>query len=213
MVFEDLLEVVGDTPVFESSLLLAGDVRPSDVQRQLSRWTRDGKVVQLRRGLYALASPYRRVVAEPFLIANRLHAPSYVSCVSALAFHGLLPEAVPLTVSITTRRTVSYDTRLGGYRYHHIHGAYFFGYESASLAADQSAFVATPEKALLDLVYFQPGGDRPQYLESLRLQNLETLDTARLQELAGRAGTPKLRRAVERIVALANAESREYTIL
>jgi hypothetical protein len=37
MRFEDLLEIVDREPVFETGLLLAGDVDPADVRRQLSR--------------------------------------------------------------------------------------------------------------------------------------------------------------------------------
>src|SRR5689334_4820969 len=40
MRFEDLLETVDREPVFETGLLLAGDVDPADVRRQLSRWVR-----------------------------------------------------------------------------------------------------------------------------------------------------------------------------
>ena len=40
----------------------------------------------------------------------------------------------------------------------------------------QQAFVATPEKALLDLVYLAPEGDTPTYLQELRLQNMAQLD-------------------------------------
>ena len=72
MRFEDLLGVVGDEPVFEPGLLLAGDVDSADVRRQLSRWTRAGRLYQLRRGLYALAPPYQKVRPHPFLVANRM---------------------------------------------------------------------------------------------------------------------------------------------
>ena len=56
MKFARLLEIVGDEPVFETGLLLCGDVDPADVRRQLSRWTRNGQLHQLRRGLYALGA-------------------------------------------------------------------------------------------------------------------------------------------------------------
>ena len=59
MEFQELLHVVGDEPLFETGLLLAGDVNPDNVRRQLSRWTAAGKLYQLRRGLYALAPPYQ----------------------------------------------------------------------------------------------------------------------------------------------------------
>ena len=57
MKFQDLVAIVADEPVFDTGLLLAGPVGPAQVQRQLSRWVRAGRVLQLRRGLYALAPP------------------------------------------------------------------------------------------------------------------------------------------------------------
>ena len=51
MKFERLLTLVGEQPLFETGLLLAGDVDPAHVQRQLSRWVRSGRIRQLRRGL------------------------------------------------------------------------------------------------------------------------------------------------------------------
>jgi len=50
MEFANLLKIVGEEPVFETSLLLAGEVDPADVRRQLSRWTTSGRLHQLRRG-------------------------------------------------------------------------------------------------------------------------------------------------------------------
>ena len=44
MEFTELLGIVGSEPVFETGLLLAGDVNPADIQRQLSRWTAAGRL-------------------------------------------------------------------------------------------------------------------------------------------------------------------------
>ena len=38
MKFNELLAIVEDEPVFETSLLLSGKVDPADVRKQLSRW-------------------------------------------------------------------------------------------------------------------------------------------------------------------------------
>ena len=74
MKFAQLLAIVADEPVFETGLLLAGSVNPSDMRRQLVRWTQAGRLHQLRRGLYALAPPYRQIAPHPFHVANRLGA-------------------------------------------------------------------------------------------------------------------------------------------
>ena len=212
MEFPQLLEIVGKEPVFETGLLLAGAVDPNDVRRQLSRWTRAGRIYQLRRGLYALAPPFQKVKPHPFLIANRLVRGSYVSLQSALAYHGLIPEAVPVTTSVTALRPALRDTPLGVYEYRHIKRDLLFGYLRTDVGNGQHAFVATAEKALLDLVHLQPRGDAPEYLRELRLQNLERLDLERLQGQAARTESPKLRRAAARIISLAAAEAEEYEI-
>ena len=49
MQFTELQTAVGTEPVFETGLLLAGDQDPADVRRQLSRWTRAGKILHAVR--------------------------------------------------------------------------------------------------------------------------------------------------------------------
>jgi predicted transcriptional regulator of viral defense system len=213
MEFQRLLEIVGNEPAFETGLLLAGDVDPANVRRQLSRWTKKGRLYQFRRGLYALAPPFQKVKPHPFLVANSLVPGSYASLQSALAHHGLIPEAVPVTTSVTALRPASWDTPLGRYRYRHVKKELLFGYQLTDLGGNQQAFVATSEKALLDLVHLQPRGDTAEYLGTLRLQNLERLDLNRLQSQSAQANSPKLRRAADRIIKLAEAEAQEYETL
>ena len=204
---------VDDEPVFETGLLLAGDVNATDVRRQLSRWAAAGRVYQVRRGLYALAPPFARSKPHPFIVANYMMRGSYVSLQSALAHYGLIPEAVPVVTCVTTTRPSVWATPLGSFDFRRIKVGLFFGYQRLEVAPAQNAFVALPEKALLDLIYLQPGGDDRAYLEGLRLQNLERLDLARLQQLADRAAVPKLKRSVDTVVALAKAEIEEYESL
>jgi predicted transcriptional regulator of viral defense system len=101
-------------------LLLAGDANPSEVRRQLSRWTKTGKIYQFRRGLYCLASPFQKVKPHPFLVANRMLPASYVSVQSALAYYGMIPEFVPVTTGITTNRPAHWETPLGIFDFRHI---------------------------------------------------------------------------------------------
>jgi predicted transcriptional regulator of viral defense system len=213
MKFEELIEIIGDEPVFETGLLLAGSVDPKDVRKQLSRWTKAGRLYQLRRGLYALAPPFQKVTPHPFVIANRLGRGSYVSLQAALAHYSLIPEYVPVVTSVTTTRPARWDTALGRYEFHRLKTGLLFGYQLVDLSDGQSAFIAAPEKALLDLVYLQPGGDSPAYLSELRLQNLEQLDLDILQRQAEQTASPKLRRAAAFIAGLAQAETAEYETL
>ncbi len=213
MEFKTLLGLVGSEPLFDTSLLLAGDVQRSEIQRQLARWQRSGHVQQVRRGLYSLAPPYRRRTPHPFLVANRMVKASYVSCQSALAWYGLIPEYTPVTTSITTVRPDSWTTPFGEFRFRHIKHDLWFGYQLLSVTPDQKAFVAHPEKALLDLLYLTPGADDPLFLQELRLQNLEQLNQQQLNSFAERMGNLKVQRAVHELTKLANEQGEAFDIL
>jgi predicted transcriptional regulator of viral defense system len=213
MQFSKLLHLVGDEPIFESALLFAGEADLPYLQRQLSRWVKLGYLHQMRRGLYALASPYRKAVPHPFLVANRLVRASYVSCESALSYHGLIPEYVPMTTSITSQRPGQWTNAYGTFHYQNVKVGLFFGYERVQLDQTQQAFVATPEKALIDLIHLRPAGDNAQFLHALRLQQLDRLDLARMQEYATRASSPKLLRACETIRTMVSVESADYETL
>lgn len=213
MDFEHVLELVGDEPVFESSLLLAGKVDPANIQLQLARWTKSGRVYQLRRGLYAFAPPYQKVKPHPFVIANRMSRASYVSCQSALAFYGLIPEYVPATTSVTAHRPGRWETPLGVFDFRHIQFNLLRGYRMIDLGNEQRAFIATPEKALLDLIYLQPKSDSLAYMRELRLQNLERLNLDGLRGQVEVFNTPKLQRAAAIVARLAQTEILEFETL
>lgn len=213
MEFTELLQLVQDEPVFQTGLLLAGNVRATGVQKQLSRWTAAGRIYQLRRGVYALAPPFQRVKPHPFLVANNVLRGSYVSLQSALAYYGLIPDYAPVTTSVTTGRAAEWQTPLGIYTYRRIQSKWFRGYRFIEVSSGQKAFVALPEKALLDLVYLQPGGDTPTYLRELRLQNLETLDMAQLERLAVETDSSKLSRAVVHVRNLAREEAEAFEVV
>ena len=203
MNFRELVEVVGALPVFETGLLVAGSVDVADIRGQLARWTRSGRVLQLRRGLYTLAPPWRQCQPHPFLVANQLARGSYVSCEAALAHAHAIPEYVAETTSVTTSRPHTRTNALGRFSFRHLKGALFFGCQLQDLGHDQQAFVATPEKALLDMVHLHPGADDRAYLQELRI-DYDALCMKTLTAFAERTGSPKLRRAAEKIVRLAD---------
>jgi hypothetical protein len=210
MKFDDLLKAIANEPVFETGLLLAGNVDSADVRRQLSRWVKSGRLLQIRRGLYALASPYQKTIPHPFLVANRLVRGSYVSMQSAMSYHGLIPEGVTSVTSVTTGRPMVYETPLGRYEFHHIKPDFLQGFRLTELGNQQAAFLAVPEKALLDLVHLTPRGDEMSYLHELRLQGTEGLCP---EELLHYSVSPKLRRAVEFLLRSQSNESEGFETL
>lgn len=201
MKFSELLEIVEDEPVFETGFLMAGRSPEPGLPAQLSRWRRSGRLFRLRRGLYSLAPPYRKLIPHPFLVANRLVPGSYVTGLSALAFAHAIPEFVPEVTSCGPGRQHLRTTPLGRYSFRYLKADMRRGYRLMNLGPEQSAFVASPEKAFLDLVHLQPGGDDPAWIGELRL-NVENLSTDVMRDLASSLGRPKLTRAAARVRAL-----------
>ncbi len=196
MTFTDFLHVVGDEPVFETGLLAADGWSRAGITGQLDRWRRSGKLIQLRRGLYALAPPYQKVFPDPLLVANRLSPGSYVSGVAALAHYGAIPEAVFEMTSCGPGRPCVRETPLGRFSFRYLKPSLRTGYRLRELVGGQRAFVATPEKAFLDLAWFHPDGDDPAWINELRL-DLEAFTSAALMQVAAATRSPKLLRAAK----------------
>lgn len=114
-----------------------------------------------------------------------------------------------MTTSVTTNRPAQWETPVGIFDFRHIQVNFFEGYRFLDLGDNQGAFIASPEKALLDLVYLESGGDTHEYLSELRLNNLEGLNWQLLERLARKIEKPKLLRAIARMRELAG-EAGEY---
>ena len=157
-----------------------------------------------------MAGAYRKVEPHPFLVANQLRQPSYVSLQSTLAYYHLIPEYVPVVTSVTTQRPGLVETPLGNFLFRHLRPSLFSGFRLPEVEAGQPVLLASPEKSLLDLVYLTPGADTREYLKELRIENFAALDFRAFRKMARDSGSPKLARAVERMAELAAAE--EYRV-
>lgn len=197
----ELADLVQNEPVFSSSLLRVGGNPQEQIRVQLARWVRSGRVTQLRRGVYVLAKPYRKIEPHPFVMANFLSKASYVSCQSALGFYGLIPEHVPVVTSATTGRPEQIKTPMGSFLFRHLKKDLFAGYKRIPVGDRQEATIGTPEKALVDLLYLTPECDSEEYVRELRLQNMENIVRDALTMWADRTGSLKVARAARRILS------------
>ena len=117
--------------------------------RQLER---EGQIIRLKRGLYVNAMETAGRVLSAELIANHLYGPSYVSMSSALRYYGLIPEAVYTQQSMTLKHAKVFDTPLGRFEYIYIPREAFSVGLTIVRQADYAFVMASPEKALCDLV-------------------------------------------------------------
>jgi predicted transcriptional regulator of viral defense system len=210
MYFQQVVPHLKNLPLFESGQLYAGNDNPQQVQRQLTDWARAGKVIQLKRGLYALAAPYQSEQPHSYVIANRMVNASYVSLHMALSHYDLIPEHVAVVTSVTTGRPGEWQNPYGHFSYQHIQPALFIGFQHHQLTQHQCGYIATPEIALLDLIYLTPEADSEGYIRALRLQYLDQLNVERLRAYVQRADKPKLQRALIHILQVVEEELTEY---
>lgn len=178
------LEHFGNIPVSTSALAsLFPDMKAN--KQKVYNIESSGNVIRLKRGLYVVAPEVSRVALSTELIANHLYAPSYVSMQTALRYYGLIPEAVYTTQSMTLKHTRSFDTPIGRFEYRTI-SREAFAIGVTSINKQNYAFlIATPEKALCDLIAYSPKvnlrylTDVEQYLEEdirFETEELRNLD-------------------------------------
>lgn len=118
------------------------------------RAVQSGEILRLKPGLFVLGAPYRKTEPHPYVLAASLHWPSHISLQSALAYHGLIPEAVYQVSSVTHARSRKFTTPLGVFSFHTVKVRLpRAGVETLELSPNAWAFVATPLRAIADLLY------------------------------------------------------------
>lgn len=161
--------------------LLKGYKRPNDKVHALLN---DGILESVKKGLYIAGPALKTNRPEPFLLANHVLGPSYVSLDTALSYHGWIPERVYEVASMTTKVSRKFTTPVGVFTYTHLSLPYYaFGIRQIQLTDEQFAMMATPEKALFDKVITTSGlilRSRTQVIRYL-LEDLR-IDEDRLRE-------------------------------
>lgn len=155
-----------DLACFNVNQVYAWD--PGFNRNNLVRWTATGLIIRLRQGYYTFPEYIGRP-DYPLWFANRIYRPSYISLHSALAFYGMIPEAVMQVTSVTSLKTALFSNAFGEYSYKSVKSELMFGFDLKSMADGRTLSFATPEKALLDLLYLNPFYDTEQDMEDLRL--------------------------------------------
>ena len=142
--------------------------KPGFDRNNIVRWTKNGLLLRLRQGFYTFPE-YKVKPDFALYFANRIYRPSYVSLQTALAFYGIIPEAVVQITSVTSLKTMSFSNDFGDYEYKSVKAELLFGYDLKPIADGRTLQIAKPEKALLDLLYLFPFYNSEREMEDLRL--------------------------------------------
>ena len=161
---------------------------PQFDRTNLTRWIRKGYISRLRQGYYTFPD-YRSKRDFSLYFANRIYKPSYISLHTALSFYGMIPEAVSQITSVTPLKTATFKNDFGDYSYKNIKDDLMFGYELKEMDEYRRLMFATPEKALLDLLYLYPFYNSEKEMEELRIDEYylrEDLNVEMLMSYNGR---------------------------
>lgn len=153
----DEIKEFAEQPITKQLILsvLKDYKRPYD---KINELVKQGMLILVRRGFYIPGEKANIKRPEPFLLANHLMGPSYISLESALSYWGLIPERVFETTSVTTGQTALYKTPVGRFRYIKTALPYYaFGVRQLELTTRQHVLIATPEKALCDKIVTTSG--------------------------------------------------------
>lgn len=178
---KNLLDQLKSLPHFsKDSLCQLGKqlgLADATVNTYISRFLRHKEIIQLKRGLYVTTdffSKNRGNLSYSFYLANIIRTPSYVSSWSALQFYNLTTEAIHGITSVTPKVTRTYKTKAGNFTYQSLKQDLFSDFSlmqgKAPFPEKFDFFIASPAKALFDLLYF-----KTHQFRSVRIKDTNTL--------------------------------------
>ena len=163
------------------------------------QWQQAGYIVSLRQGWYAFAD-YLQQPDYARYFAGKMCAPSYISLHTDLSFYGIIPEAVVEITSVTTQKTCRYENAFGQFSYQTIRPKLFWGFEPKTMRDGKQYMMATPEKAIIDLLYLYPQYATLDEMRELRFDEdwmRDELNKERLMEYTERIGSPALTKRIK----------------
>lgn len=161
--------------------------KDNTLYKLLQRLEKKGVIKRIKSGKYLFSLSN---ISE-FEIANFLTIPSYISLESALSFYGILSQFPYTITSITSNKSKRIVYADKEYEFAHLKSKYFFGF-----AKRDNFLIATPEKALLDEVYFMAKKLRKIPLEEL---DLTKLNKKRLKAMVKNYNFVPLRKLLDKI--------------
>jgi len=168
-----LIQELGNLPYFDkkaiSQLSEQYDIKKGTVDAYISRSLARKELIQLKKGMYITADYFNKNktdISYIFYLANALRHPSYVSSWTALQYYNLTTEIIHIITSITPKVTRSYENKAGNFMYHSIKKELFSDFSRTK--GNFNFFIATPSKALFDLVYFKTNQLRGVDLEQIK---------------------------------------------
>ncbi|MBU4274980.1 hypothetical protein KKE19_04190 [Patescibacteria group bacterium] len=157
---KNLLEQLKPLPHFtKSTVKQFGEqlgLKSATIDVYISRFLKYKEITSLKKGLYVSTDFFNKNkddVSYSFYLANIIRTPSYVSLWAALQYYNLATEAIHSVTSVTPKVTKNYEIKAGSFSYQSINEELFSDFSLVKGKFD--FFIASPSKALFDLLYFK----------------------------------------------------------
>ncbi|MFH1213408.1 MAG: hypothetical protein V1681_04925 [Candidatus Neomarinimicrobiota bacterium] len=139
-----------------------------------SRSTKSGQFIRIRNNLYILTERWSYLtLVEKLRLANRIQVPSYISLSTAVFYHEISDQLYRGAIeSVAQKRSIAYPVRDQQFTYRLIKPDYYKGF-----SLRDGVFMAEPEKALADVIYFSSIG---RYAFDFRALDWRHIDRSRL---------------------------------
>lgn len=175
----------GNTPV-TAAIVASVYPRISAMNKKMADMERKGELMRIKKGIYVVSPEITGCRLSNELIANTLCTPSYVSMFTSLRYYGLIPEAVYTQQSMTISHSKTIDTPIGRFEYTHISREAFPIGITRKTKGNAAFIIATPEKALCDLIAATSGLTLRYKNEAIRyLEEYLRFDMDYLEEMNG----------------------------
>ncbi len=178
--------------------------QPGFDKNNITRWVKQKLLVKLRNSWYSFPD-YIKMPNIQHFVSNKIYTPSYVSLHSALAFYGIIPEAIVQTTAVSSLKKANFENIFGSFSYHQLLPELMFGNEQKTFIDKHSLFFATPEKAILDLLYLYPQYNSEQEIIELRFDEdfmQDELNVERLNEFTEKFQSKALRNRVDLLLKI-----------
>mgnify|MGYP001445949262 CR=1 FL=1 len=145
-------------------------LKDSKVDTYISRFLKYKEIFQLKRGLYVSASFFEKNkndISYSFYLANIIRTPSYISSWAALQYYNLITESTYPISSTTLKVTRNYQTKVGNFSYQSIKKDFFSNFFLVN--GKFNFYIASPSKALFDLLYFRTYQFRGVKIENVKI--------------------------------------------
>lgn len=162
----DIFRLPGTVFTAKEIALVWGETDINLIKSRLNYYVRTGKIIALRRGIYARIENY-----NPFELANKIFTPSYISLQTVLLNEGIIFQNDSVITSVSyLSRAVS----IGSQNFQYQRMKPEIVNNRMGISFSDNYYIASRERAFLDMIYLN---------KDFYFDNCSGIDFAKVKEL------------------------------